>query len=75
MGFTEGTNLLKFNAKESDDQVITVLVINDQFQQVLSLPSQMEFKAIRPMERKFPTESAATVCGQYLQINNLDQMG
>ena len=30
MGFAEGTSLLKFNAENPDDQVITVLVINDQ---------------------------------------------
>ncbi len=63
MGFAEGTSLLKFNAENPDDQVITVLVINDQSPTgVISTKSNGITKPSDLMGKKVSaTQSAATV--------------
>ena len=63
MGFAEGTSLLKFNAENPDDQVITVLVINDQSPTgVISTKSNGISKPSDLMGKKVSaTQSAATV--------------
>ena len=79
MGFAEGTSLLKFNAENPDDQVITVLVINDQSPTgVISTKSNGISKPSDLMGKKVSaTQSAATVLlwPVFAEINNLDPDG
>ena len=79
MGFAEGTSLLKFNAENPDDQVITVLVINDQSPTgVISTKTNGITKPSDLMGKKVSaTQSAATVLlwPVFAALNNLDPNG
>ncbi|MEM9430893.1 MAG: ABC transporter substrate-binding protein [Pseudomonadota bacterium] len=79
MGFAEGTSLLKFNAENPDDQVITVLVINDQSPTgVISTKENGVASPADLMGKKVSaTQNAATVLlwPVFAEINGLDPEG
>lgn len=79
MGFAEGTSLLKFNAENPDDQVITVLVINDQSPTgVISTKENGVATPADLMGKKVSaTQNAATVLlwPVFAELNGLDEDG
>lgn len=79
MGFAEGTSLLKFNAENPDDQVITVLVINDQSPTgVISTKANGIETPNDLMGKKVSaTQNAATVLlwPVFAELNGLDPEG
>ncbi len=79
MGFAEGTSLLKFNAENPDDQVITVLVINDQSPTgVISTAANGVKTPADLMGKKISaTQNAATVLlwPVFAELNGLDPEG
>lgn len=79
MGFAEGTSLLKFNNENPDDQVITVLVINDQSPTgVISTKSNGVQTPADLMGKKVSaTQNAATVLlwPVFAALNELDEDG
>jgi NitT/TauT family transport system substrate-binding protein len=79
LGFAEGTSLLKFNAENPDDRVVTVLVINDQSPTgVISLAENDITEPQDLMGKKISaTQNAATVLvwPVFAEINGLDPDG
>lgn len=79
MGFAEGTSLIKFNADNPDDQVITVLVINDQSPTgVISTKANGIASPADLMGKKVSaTQNAATVLlwPIFADLNGLDPEG
>jgi len=76
VGFAEGTGLLKFNAENPDDAVVTVLVINDQSPTgVISLEENgITGPQDLPGKRVSATQNAATVLAWpvFAKINGID---
>ncbi|MDW3221852.1 MAG: ABC transporter substrate-binding protein [Paracoccaceae bacterium] len=79
MGFAEGTSLLKFNSENPDDQVITVLVINDQSPTGVISTAENGVKTPADLMGKkvSATQNAATVLlwPVFAELNGLDPDG
>ncbi|MEO1018295.1 MAG: ABC transporter substrate-binding protein [Pseudomonadota bacterium] len=79
LGFAEGTSLLKFNMENPEDQVVTVLVINDESPTgVISLAENKITTPADLMGKKISaTQSAATVLvwPVFAELNGLDPEG
>lgn len=79
MGFAEGTSLLKFNSENPDDQVITVLVINDQSPTgvISTVENGVKTPADLMGKKVSATQNAATVLlwPVFAELNGLDPEG